>query len=470
MDTSALIRITGELPKEETIQSKLPPLLGPLPISEDNKKLSFGYSNVLELVNCKLINSVSSEEFGSLYLSHSYSTDIYANKYIQTDTKAYVSRPNPGSSPETVNWINMTYYQFVNMINNGWKNHFGQDKSVLEINNDKSVTLTLPSGVGLYLCHLSVWKSLGLFEAIKDISEAYTPSNPTEINKLKGLLTGKIAGVKNKSSGSKLVIRGTPLTYQRFNDQFPINAESLANDSSVIKQSMFYAIIVFSHQRQYYNEFAKYSFPLELIPFSSKFQSTFVNTVVNYASNILELNNQNDNTPTIQDVLKNNLSIVVENSKFMMIKVGKEYTSKQINIHLVLNKQVQKYLGLRSNAIDIRDGLILNPIDHNEIVMKTVFKYPLYLVLLSTDERSDFQISMIDNIKRNIIAIIYSESSFVVTQSEIRLRPSNFNKLVLVVLNNEFNQLTEKVHYDFLFRFRREFCENTTNHIDFGWI
>ena len=150
----------------------------------------------------------------------------------------------------------------------------------------------------------------------------------------------------------------------------------------------------------------------------------------------------------------------------MMIKIDKEYNRNQVTIFVAFSKQLQKYLGGKRN-IDIKDGLILNSIDHNEIIQKVVFKYPFYLMLVSTDERNDFQESIIDSKNQNIIAIIHSEKKFTATQSMIKLRPSSYNKLVLLVRNNEFKKLTETVFFNLIFRFRREFF-NTGLEFDFA--
>ena len=459
MDTTTLVSITGELPKEEIIESKLPPLLGPL-LASDSNVLSYKYSNILELETCRLTNFASSKETGKFQIGHRYNVNgVYGNKYIIEDTLKYESRPTPGGDIEKVPWVDMTYYQIAKIINNGWQVNFGT--RLLDLNNNKSFQITLPPGIGIFLCHSVVWKLLGLYDIIEKMKQkiSYTIQTPSEATMFKGM-KGKITGLTNRSSVENLVITGTPLTYTRLSKIFPKTSDALKNDSSTIRHTYFFGIIMFANTIQHYNSFATYTFPLELIPFSSKFIDSFKQFVIEYCGNISELVDENgDNEPTIKKVCKDTLVINIENYKYMMINIGENYAKKDIIITVKFSESLQKFLG-GIEAIDIKDGVIINSTDHNEVIQRNVFKYPFYLILLSTDERNDFHESMIDSKKRNIIAIIHSEKEFITTQNLIKLRPSAYNKLVLSVLNNEFQPLTETVFYNFIFKFRRDFIDN----------
>lgn len=466
MDTSTLISITGELQESEVIESQLPPLLGPLPLSEEDKRLSFNYYNVLELENCNFNNSSTSKEEGGFYFGHIYDTDIYRNKYIEFNAMEIESRPNPGSTPEKgVKWVDMTYHQIANMINNGWKYHF--DTQLLEQVNTRFV-LTLDPGVAVYFCHSVIWKMLGLFDAIKDIKESYKLTIPSEVVKFRGI-GNKITGIKNKSASQKLEIKGTSgLTYTRLSVLYKRVAEALNADSNTSRSNYFFAIISFAHTRSYYKEFGSYSFPLELVPFGSGFRDSLKHAVTQYSKTIVELTKADDE-PSISEMCDETFEVQVENDRFMMIKIGDEYRESGVTIFVVFNKQVRKFLGGRK-SVDIKDGIILNPIDHRVIIMKDVFKYPFYLILMSTDDRSELQESMVNSRQRNIVAIIHSEHEFTTTQNIIKLRPSSYNKLVLKVLNNEFKEITETVFFTLLFRFKRDFIDNAFE-LDFKqWV
>lgn len=457
MDTSTLVSITGELPKEEVIESRLPPLLGPLLVNSDNR-LSYKYSNILELENCKLTNHVTSKEVGTFILGHTYDvSDKYRNKYIIQDTLKYTSPPRPGDEVEKVAWIDMTHYQISRIINTGWELQFGT--KLLTYNANKSYTISIPPGLGVFFCHSVVWKVLGLYEQIKDDVEAYVIQGPIEANKFRGI-GGRITGITNRSSIDNMDVIGTPLTYSRLSKQYPKITDTIRNDSSTIRHTYFFGIIMFANTILHYTQRSSYSFPLELIPFSSKFIESFKEAVVEYSKKIVEIvDDSGNNNPSLTEVCKNSLVINVESSKYMMINIGEEYASKQVTINIAFSKGLQKFLGGKK-SINIKDGVLINSTDHNEIIQRYVFKYPFYLVLLSTDERNDFQESMVDSKKRNIIAILHSEKEFTTTQSIIKLRPSSYNKLVLSVVNNKFEPLTETVFYNFIFRFRREFLED----------
>ena len=470
MDTTALVSINGELPKEEVIESKLPPLLGPL-LENDSNSLSFKYSNVLELETCKFTNLASSKDFGTFSIGHKYNVhSIYSNKYIIEDTLKYESRPKPGGDLEKVPWVDMTYYQIAKIINTQWHMLFGT--RLLELNNNKSIELTLPSGIGIFFCHSVVWKVLGLYDAIvkQKHKVSYNIQTPAEATKFRGM-TGKITGITNRSSNQNLVVTGTPLTYARLSKQFSKTADTLKNDSSTIRHTYFFGIVMFANTILHYNTLATYTFPLELIPFSSKFIDSFKQYVTEYClNNISELvDDEGNNEPTIAKVCKDTLVINIESYKYMMINIGEMYAKKEIVIVVAFSKSLQRFLGGKK-SIDIKDGVIINSTDHNEVIQRNVFKYPFYLLLLSTDERNDFRESMIDSKSRNIIAIIHSEKEFSTTQNLIKLRPSAYNRLVLRVVNNEFKPLTETVFYNIIFRFRREFIDTPLT-FDIGyWI
>ena len=470
MDTSTLLSITGKLPSDKIIESKLPPLLGPLPMSEESNKLSYNYHNVLELINCNFTNSATSNETGTFYIGHSYNpADKYKNQYIEVKTPQYTSKPNPSGTDETVPWTSMTYYQIMRILNNGWELLFG-NKLIEHNSNSRTCTMTIPSGFGVFFCHSVIWKMLGMEEVTKDLLITYTPTTPAEAKKFKGV-SGKITGVRNKSSNTDLILKGVPVTYARLEDLYNRVATKINNDSNVSRATYFFAIISFAHSRHYYSKYATYSYPLELIPFSTLFIENFKKSIVDYSKNrIIELlNTDGNNTPTIHEVCTSSLEISVENNKYMFINIGKMYAEKGITIFVIFNTVLRKFLGgIRS--IEVHDSTIINTIDHNEVIKSNVFKYPFYLLLISTDDRNDFQESIIDSTRRNIIGIIHSETHFTSTQNIIKMRPSTYNKLVLKLVNNEFKPIAESVVFNLLFKFKRDFMENSFE-LDFKqWV
>ena len=469
MDTSTLLSITGKLPGDKLIESKLPPLLGPLPMNEENNKLSYNYDNVLELINCNFTNSATSTETGTFYIGHLYNAEeIYKNKYIEVKTPDYISKPNPSGTEETVPWTSMTYFQIMRILNNGWELLFGT-KLIEHNSNSRTCKMTIPSGVGVFFCHSVIWKMLGMEEVTKDLLLSYTPTTPSEVKKFKGL-SGKISGVKNKSSSTDLILKGIPVTYARLEDLYNRVATTINNDSNVSRSTYFFAIISFAHSKQYYSKYAAYSYPLEVIPFSSTFIENFKKSIFDYTTGITELlDDEGNNSPTIHEVCKSSLEVNIENNKYMIINIGKMYPKKGITIFVVFNSVLRKFVG-GIKSIEVHDSYIINNIDHNEVIKRNVFKYPFYLLLISTDDRNDFQESIINSTRRNIIAIIHSETHFTSTQNLIKIRPSTYNKLVLKLVNNEFKPISENIVFNLLFKFKRDFMENSFE-LDFKqWV
>ena len=461
MDTPTLITIQGELPKDEVISSNLPPLLGPLPLSEENKCLSYNYYNVLELEDLSINNSTRTNDDGVIKICHYYMDDEkYKNKYIQCNSNEQSLAPIPSMEPETdLSLINMTHHQIAAMLNNGWKSLFGNEFLKFD-RRRKKYTMEVPSGIGIYFCHSSILKILGLNTILEEqkLKEKYIIRTPEERDKFKNNLGNDITGLKNTYSSARFTITGETVTSQRFNNLFPRVAETLEADSNTIRSVYFFCIITFAQSEDFYTEFYTDNSIIELIPFSSTFIDNLVSCIIDYSYNIIELLHPT-RTQSIKDILSQSLEVIKERDKYMLLKVGFEYKHTGIVICVYFNTVIQKFLG-GTESIILNNGITLNSIDHNKIINEHFFKYPLYLLLLSPEDKNEVHTSILENRKKNIVALIQSPSNFITTQSIIKIRPSVYNKIVFNILDKDFMPLTEKIFYKFIFRFKREFLHN----------
>ena len=462
MDTPSLITITSEIPEDEVIVSKLPPLLGPL--RKENGEISYKYHNILELENCSFHNHIIAKEKGRIDISHYYTINNngpdYSHQYLDVDSPSQVLAPGLNKQPERGNkWINMNGYQLSTLINQKWFELFGVDLLTFDSQN-KKYTLSIPPGIGVYLCHPVIWGVLGIWDL--QLMKVYTVPE-YEKAKFSGSLGNSISGYCNDSSKQYFTLTGkrTAAVHTPAN-KFPIITEGIILDSNPIKSTWLFGVITFATKDFQYEEFHSKELELSLVPCSIDFMNSLKELILDYSGMIQEYEYMQDSDESINLAL-DELDVVPDSKNQMIIKTKSKSTNgHNIVIHLSLNKVLQNYLGQEDIKIE-RSITVINPYNQNELIQKNIYKYPYFLVLASTDFIHDLDTSVVNNKKLPIIAVIHSESKFTTTQSLIKLRPSRFNKLVLKVLNNQLETITERVSCELIFRFKREFIEENTS-------
>ena len=285
MDIPSLLSIECELPRDEVVISKLPPNLGSMPDASGN--LSYDYYNILELENVVTRNKAEETQTVDFSLCHVFKKSDYPNNIIDVTSTDISLAPSPGEAVEKVRWIDMTIYQLVTMINEEYLPLTG--KNLLTINEDDTITLSLPSGMSIYFCHSLIWKALGLYDTIVNSLVKYTHPTDAEKRKFTQALRRTLIGLQNKSSFQNLDVVSDYLDlYDRVSDLFPIISHNIENDNDVTKCVRFYAIITFAKTSTFYTERFNKRFPLQLIPLNQKFITTLKNTILEYSNIILD--------------------------------------------------------------------------------------------------------------------------------------------------------------------------------------
>ena len=462
MDTPSLIRITSELPNDEVITSFLPPLLGPL--QKENGEFSYKYYNILELENCSLNNHTISKEKGKLSICHYYresdedNSPDYSNQYIDIDSPKKLSQLRPEGEPQKgIKWINMNHYQISALINERWNELFGDDLFTFN-SNSRRYTVLIPPGIGVYLCHPIVWGILGIWDEDK-VEKYVVPSSETK--KFHGSLGKSISGYCNYSSVADYTLTGNKVTLATPAIKFTEIVEGIKNDSNPIRSTWLYGVITFAISKEEYTSFYTKEIDINLIPCSTDFMTSLQESIIDYSGLIKEFSYLQETGDSIEKIISQ-VEVVADSKNQMIIKMDYDFSKHNIILQISFNTVLAKYIGVDELFVS-SSTTIINPYNQNSLIQKNIFKYPYYLVLASTDFTHDLDTSVINNKNYSIIAVIHSENKFTTTQQLIKIRPSRFNRLVLKVLNNELEPVTERVSCEFLFRFKREFLEENTS-------